>query len=79
MGAMHIGEDGFWHLGAILRLEASGYRSHEVKLHLRFKRQGDAFRRGREGSLAPLPAPAGIGYWGLPGDTPGTRLTGMPW
>ena len=44
MGAMHIGEDGFWHLGVILRLEATGYRGHEIKLHLRFMRQGDAFK-----------------------------------
>ena len=44
MGAMHMGEDGFWHLGAVLRLEASGYRPHEVKLQFRFKRQGEAFK-----------------------------------
>ena len=44
MGAMHMGDDGFWHLGAILRLESSGYPSHEIKLHIRFKRQDDAFK-----------------------------------
>ena len=44
MGAMHIGDDGFWHLGTILHLEASGYPGHEIKLHIRFKRQGEVFK-----------------------------------
>jgi hypothetical protein len=46
MGAMHMEEDGFWHLGMILLLEANGRPGHEIKLHIRFKREGDAFRVG---------------------------------